>query len=191
MDVKFTDSFTQSLKKMMWHESKVYKFYAFFTNKLPHFFKNIWLFRKVLWNHRWWDYSFTLEALQTSLQIQSKNLEKYGIEVDESRLKKVEKMNRAIEILSHIRTDNYFERAEEAVGKPELRDWKFEEEEGSNWMTLVDDETPEEKKQWKRYFDYAQKLEEDEWKELWDILKGKRGKQDGSGMRGWWDQYDY
>lgn len=187
MDVRIADSFTKSLKEMMWHESKVYKFYALFRYKLPHFFKNIWLFRKVLWRHRWWDYSFTLEALQTSLQIQSENLEKYGIEVDKSRLKKVDKMNRVIEILSHIRTDNYFERAEEAVGKPELRDWKFEEEEGSDWIKLVDDETPEEKESWKRYFDYAQKLEEKEWKELWDILKGKRGKQDGSGMRGWWD----
>jgi len=188
MNVKFTDSFTESLKTMMWQESKVYKFYAFFRYKLPHFFKNIWLFRKVLWNHRWWDYSFTLETLQTSLQIQSENLEKYGIEVDESRLKKVEKMNRAIEIISNIQKSDYFERAEEIVGKPELRDWKFEKEEGSNLMTLVDDETPEEKEQWRRYFDYAQKLEEDEWKELWDILKGKKkNRDDGSGMKGWWD----
>ena len=47
-------------------------------------------------------------------------------------------------------------------------------------------ETPEEKEQWRRYFDCARKLEEDEWKELWKILKGTN-KNDGTGIRGWWD----
>ena len=184
MDVKFTDSFSESLKTLMWHESKVYKFYKLFRYDLPHFFKNIWLFRKVLWRHRWWDYSFTLEVLKTSLEIMSPNLEKYGIEENVSRIKKVQKINRVIEILNSVRSDDYFERAEKIVGKPEMRDWKFEAQPDSNWVTLVDDETPEEKEQWRRYFDCAQKLEEDEWKELWKILKGN--KMDG-GMRGWWD----
>jgi len=142
----------------------------------------------VLWRHRWWDYSFTLEVLKTSLEIMSPNLEKYGNEVDESRLKKVQKINRVIEILNNVHSDDYFEKAEKIVGKPELRDWKFEPdpESKSNFLRLVDDETPEEKEQWRRYFDCAQKLEEDEWKELWKILKGT-GKDDGTGIRGWWD----
>ena len=186
MDVKFTDSFSESLKTLIWHESKVYKFYKLFRYDLPHFFKNIWLFRKVLWRHRWWDYSFTLEVLKTSLEIMSPNLEKYGIEENVSRIKKVQKINRVIEILNSVRSDDYFERAEKIVGKPEMRDWKFEAQPDSNWVTLVDDETPEEKEQWRRYFDCAQKLEEDEWKELWKILKGT-GKDDGTGIRGWWD----
>jgi len=140
----------------------------------------------VLWRHRWWDYSFTLEVLKTSLEIMSPNLEKYGIEENVSRIKKVQKINRVIEILNSVRSDDYFERAEKIVGKPEMRDWKFEAQPDSNWVTLVDDETPEEKEQWRRYFDCAQKLEEDEWKELWKILKGT-GKDDGTGIRGWWD----
>jgi len=140
----------------------------------------------VLWRHRWWDYSFTLEVLKTSLEIMSPNLEKYGIEENVSRMKKVQKINRVIEILNSVRSDDYFERAEKIVGKPEMRDWKFEAQPDSNWVTLVDDETPEEKEQWRRYFDCAQKLEEDEWKELWKILKGT-GKDDGTGIRGWWD----
>jgi hypothetical protein len=44
MDVQFGDSFTKSLKRLMWHESKVYKFYALFRYDIPHFLKNIWRF---------------------------------------------------------------------------------------------------------------------------------------------------
>ena len=39
MNVHFTDSFTKSLKRLMWHESKVYKFYALFRYDIAHFIK--------------------------------------------------------------------------------------------------------------------------------------------------------
>ncbi len=66
------------------------------------FLKNIWVFRKSLWKFRWWDYHFTLDMMKTSLKIMSDTLETKGIEVDGSRLKKVAKMRRAIEIMNNL-----------------------------------------------------------------------------------------
>ena len=40
-----------------------YKIWEFFRRGLPTFFKNIWKFRKELYSHDWWDYTFTLEIL--------------------------------------------------------------------------------------------------------------------------------
>ena len=67
MKIQFEDSFGKSLKRMIWHESRIYKLYSVFKYGIWHFFANIWRFRKVLWNHQWWDYRYTLDALYTSL----------------------------------------------------------------------------------------------------------------------------
>ena len=97
MDVQITDSFTKSLKRLMWHESKVYKVYALFRYDIAHFLKNIWRFRKELWSHAWWDYRFTLNMLERSLTIMEKGMSEKGMEVSESREPKVMKMRRGIE----------------------------------------------------------------------------------------------
>jgi hypothetical protein len=81
------------------------------------FLKNIWAFRKALWKFRWWDYNFTLEMMKTSLQIMSDNLETKGIEVDGPRMKKVDKMRRAIEIMNNMNNVHHIEMAEKELGK--------------------------------------------------------------------------
>ena len=68
--------------------------------KFFRFIKNVWAFRKSLWNFRWWDYTFTLDMMKVCLKEMSDNLETKGIEVDEPRLKKVAKMtDEELEIL--------------------------------------------------------------------------------------------
>ena len=58
MEVKFANSFSKSLKTLAWHHHPIYKFYEFFRYKIPMFFKNVWFFRKELWQFRPWDYTF-------------------------------------------------------------------------------------------------------------------------------------
>ncbi len=216
MEVKFADSFGDSIKTLIMHESWWYKTYETIRYKIPVFFKNIYRFRKVLWNHRWWDYRYTLEALQTSLEIMESKMHD-GMEVFESRGKKIEKMQRAIQILKNIGEDNYIEMAEAELGEIIHHPWEFEEtgdttdtpfgEKGEKMYQLIDKESPEEKEHNRKVYDRTHELEEQEWNELWEIFKGKSYKEyhnslteeekndpdnynkwfDGSGMQGWWD----
>jgi len=178
MDVQITDSFTKSLKRLMWHESKVYKVYALFRYDIVHFLKNIWRFRKELWSHSWWDYRFTLNMLERSLTIMEKGMSEKGMEVSESREPKVIKMRRALELLKNNREDNFVERAEQELGELKLSDWQFELLENGN-RRLIDDETEQDKEHNRKVYQRARQIEEKEWKELWKIVNGD--------LRGWWD----
>ena len=172
------------------------------------FFKNIWRFRKPLANHYWWDNRASLEFLQTSLSHMADNIEKYGIEVDESRLKKVNRMRRASELIRNYVEDSYIEMSESELGELILHDWEFEEtgetidnpfgEKNEKLYRMVDKETQEEKEHNKKVFERAREIESQEWNELFSILKGQDVKKfdkdydwnkqfDGSGLKYWWD----
>lgn len=210
MEIKVADSFTKSLKRLIWHQHPVYKFYEFFRYKLPQFFKNIWFFRKELWVFRSWDYSFNLMMLRRSLEKTVDTIEYHGHEVDISRMKKVEKMKRVIELLGHIREDDYIEMAEKEIGKLKDYDLEFEPIEGGEGYELLDTQTPEDKAHNKKVYERAREIEEQEWNEIWTILKGQDLNEyhkilesmsdeermkgngwnkwfDGSGMKHWWD----
>lgn len=201
MEAKFTDSFIDSLDRIFFQQSKLYKVYSFFRRDVWHFFKNIYRFRNVLWNHRWWDYNFTLEALQTSLQIMEKGMQN-GIEVRQSRDKKVAKMQRAIQIIDNIRDGMYIDIVESVVGSIKFEDFEFEpvlDDAGrlTNSYTLKDSLSDEAKAHRDLVYKTVDLLEDAEWNELWSIFKGQDWNQfkdedwdtkfDGSGLRSWWD----
>jgi hypothetical protein len=172
----------------------------FFTKDLLNLFNNLWKFRKALWHHRWYDYSGTLHFMEISIRDISKNVKDRGNEVGHSRMKKVDKMNRAVEILMNIRESNYFDLVESEMGR-RYNSKKFEFipcEDNPNYYELVDYDTDEEKEFNDKYFSRVVELEEQEWAELWEILKGQdytkfdKNKDwdnqfNGSGLRGWWD----
>jgi|688.fasta_scaffold309554_2 hypothetical protein len=172
----------------------------FLFREIPNFFKNIWKFRKALWNHHWWDYSGTLQFIEISVEDMSKNLKEKGNEVEISRLKKVVKMNRVVEILKNIREERYFDIVEVEMGySPYHENPKFVPvEDNPDFFELVDYRTEEEKELNQKYYNRINELEEQEWQELWSILRGQDYKKfdvekdwdeqfDGSGMKGWWD----
>jgi hypothetical protein len=188
MEIKFADSFFESLKVLKRHDTWWYKTYNAITNDIPQFFKNIYLFRKELYKHRWWDYSFTLMMLKRSLEIQVNGMENKGIEVRESLDKKIVKMKRVINIIENRDDINCLELAEEKLGP--IYDWDFS----------ADNLNEEEKAHNKKVYALAHELEKQQWKELWRILEGqdyqsydkeKHGEfndwYDGSGILGWWD----
>lgn len=177
MKVEFADTFFKSLKRLRWHNSFIYKSYNLFVTDIPHFFKNIWRFRKVLWNFNWWDHHYTIEALYTSISIMEKNFTKHGHEIEISRDKKTAKMRRSLEIMKHILDDSYIEIAEEKLGKLPDNPWEFKEsEDHPGCVELVDNYTPEEKELQSKIFAEARKIEEEEWNELWEIFKGQNKK---------------
>lgn len=208
MKVEFKDTFFESVERLVWYDSKLWKVWNFFRRGIPTFFGNIWRFRNELYNHQWWDYRYTLEMLHRSLSIMVVKLEKDGMEVDSSRMKKVGKIKRAIQLLENRLNDNYVEQAEKELGEIIHRDWEFEKIEGSDSYRMKDNESKEEREHNGKVFRLAQTIDDREWRELWNIFKGqstidyKKFKKtltkeeqatawdkwfNGSDMRGWWD----
>jgi hypothetical protein len=192
MKVEFKDTFFESVEKLVWYDTNLWKVWSAIRYDIPLFFKNIWRFRKELYNHQWWDYRFTLEMLYRSLSIMVVKLEKDGIEENSSRGKKVTKIKRALELLKHKLDDDYVERAEGELGELSRNPIEFEPVEDNNGSyRLVDNDTPAQKRHARKVYKRARVIEENEWKELWDIFKGNKfttwEKYDGSDLRGWWD----
>lgn len=162
--------------------------------KFFRFFKNIWLFRKELVDYQWWDYHYTLQMLKKCIDEMANNLETKGIEVDSSRLKKVEKMRRASQIINNFLENNHLERVQKIYGEFSPIEWSdFPDVPHTKVMSKTTDND-------RKILDECQKLEDQEWEELWTIMKGQDYKKyknskkpdwdgwfDGSGMRGWWD----
>lgn len=211
MKIQFADTFSESLKTLIWHEGRLYKTYAFFRYDISRFVKNVWRFRKALSNHYWWDHHGTLMFMETGLTHMADNLEIHGNEVDGPRMKKVAAMRRAVEIIKNYNQSNYIEMAESELGPIYLHDWEFEEvPDKPGYSRLVENETPKEKKHNRKVFNRSSEIEEQEWKELWDILKGQNHAEykkivknateeqrknddlwnnwyNGTGLNGWWD----
>ena len=191
MKVEFKDTFFESVEKLVWYDTNLWKVWSAIRYDIPLFFKNVWRFRKELYNHQWWDYRFHLEMMYRSLSIMEKGMSEKGIEVSETRDVKVQKMRRALELLKHKLDDDYIERAELELGELTHKSIEFEPIEGSDSYRLVDTDTPAEKKHARKVYKRARVIEDVEWKELWDIFKGKKfttwEKYDGSDLRGWWD----
>jgi hypothetical protein len=173
MDVQFTESFWKSLKRMSRHQTWWYKTYELFRYKIPYFIENVWYFRKELWEHRSWDYIFSLMMLRRSLTKLAHTLEFYGWEEDVSRMKKVNEIKRVIYLIDRIREDEYLKDAETELGEIQNKEWLFDDIE----------DTPEQREHNSKVFKRSHEIEEAEWKELWKNLKGGKN----GGMRGWWD----
>ena len=144
MNIKFADTFGDSIKTLIGHNTWFRnKTYELFRYDLPRFFKNVWRFRSALWNHYWWDHHGSLEFLQISLSHMSDNIEKHGSEVDESRLKKVEKMRRAVQLIKNYREDLYIDMAETELGELVLHEWEFEPSpDNPEYSQMIDKDTP-------------------------------------------------
>jgi hypothetical protein len=207
MKIEFKQTFFESVKDLIWHETKLWKVWAFLVRGIPNFFGNIWKFRKELYSHQWWDYRYTLEMLHRSLVIMENKLSVKGIEIPAHRDKKVAKIRRAIQLLDNRLSDNFVEQAEKELGPLHLKPMDWESTEDGNYR-LIDNDTKEEREHNRKVFKLASTIDDREWRELWNIFKGQsmldfkkyvktlpKEEQEtawdnwfnGSDMRGWWD----
>jgi nitric oxide synthase oxygenase domain/subunit len=149
--------------------------------------------------------------MEIGLANMGNRMEKDGLEVDISRLKKVKSMERAVELMRNYNEDLYLEMAEAELGVVIYYDWEFEEvEDKPGYSKLVDKETEEEKAHNRKVYERSREIGEQEWNELWRILQGQDHREyqkiseslteeerkdedhyykwfDGTGLRGWWD----
>jgi len=209
MKVEFKNTFFESVEKLVWYDTKLFKVWEFIRRGIPTFFGNIWRFRKELYSHQWWDYRYTLEMLHRSLTIMVDKLENDGMEEDVSRGKKVAKIKRAIQLLNNRLNDNYIDQAEKELGKLHLKPLESEDL-GNGTSRLLDTNTKEENEHNRRVFKLSSTIDDREWRELWNIFKGQsildykkllktipteeqktrdvwNEWYNGSDMRGWWD----
>jgi len=207
MKILATDTFFKSLRKLSRDNMWYMRLYHLVRYDIPSFFSNLYSFRMELWHFKHWDSSYNLSLLKRSLELTCDNLERYGHEVDESRLKKIAKIKRTIELLNNHAEDNFIEQAEKEIGKEVVSGWDFVTDEKHPGLSrMVDKATPEEQAVNAKIFDRARQMEDEQWKELFSILQGQEpmppsppGQSfddnrkawedyyDGSGMKGWWD----
>lgn len=211
MEVKFADTFFDSLKKTMDRERWYWKLFDLFRYDIPRFLKNVWRFRKALWNHYWWDHHGTLRFMEIGLDHMATNLEERGLEVDASRLKKVAAMKRAAELIRNYNEDRYLEIAEAELGEIVFRGWDFAPVDEKGELFEINSKLREDEEAHNRkVYDRAREIGESEWQELWQIFKGQSSAEyvalmhgvtteeererdryyewfDGTDMRGWWD----
>ena len=179
----------QTLNNIMY---KLYFLYSFFRYDAPRFLKNIWKFKKALYNYYPFHYEGLLYFLEIGINDLANNSEKYGYEILTSRAKKIEKMRRASEILQNYNTDRYLEMAEKELGKNPEHFWK------DNRNFWKDNRSTDESNQIIAVYKRAERIEEEDWDELMIILKGQDYSTfdpakdfyeqfDGSGLKTWWD----
>ena len=179
---------------------KLQRIWELFRYDLPRFFRNIWVFRKALWNYYWYGGHhsvFTLMA--TAIKDMHTNIEERGVEEWISKGKKVEAMKRCVYLLNLFANDDFIEEAEKELGLEMILNTHFVPlEDRPDLYEMVNDVTKKEKKINERILRRAHDMQKKGWKELMHLLDGqdysKFSKKsefldqfDGSGIRGWWD----
>ena len=202
MEIKFKNTFFESFKRMINRERWHWKLWDLFRYDIPRFFRNLWLFRKNLWNHTWYNGDGSvLPWVKTAVDDMAWRIEKYGHEVDESRLKKVAKMRRLSYLIDVCVKDEFIEEAEKELGfKYVYYPFEFEEVLGNDKSyTLKQNETPEDKENNSKLLNRSHEIQKEYWGEICAIIKGPdydamRASEedwdklyDGSDLRAWWD----
>ena len=202
MEVKFKNTFFESFKRMINRERWYWKLWDLFRYDIPRFFRNLWLFRKNLWNHTWYNGdSSVLPWVKTAVDDMAWRIEKYGHEVEESRMKKVVKMRRLSYLIDVCVKDEFIDEAEKELGfKYVYYPFEFEEVLGNDKVyTLKQNETPEDKENNSKLLNRSHEIQKEYWEEICAIIKGPdydvmRASEedwdklyDGSDLRAWWD----
>ena len=212
MKTQFGTTFFDSFKRMIDREKWYWKTWDFFRYDIPRFFRNLWLFRKNLWNHTWYNGDGSvLPWVKTAVDDMAWRIEKHGHEIGESRVKKVAKMRRLSYLIDVCVKDNFIEEAEKEMGFEYIyRDFEFEEipdrtydnplgEKNEKLYLLKENQTTEEKESNSKLLKRAHEIEKEYWEELCAIIKGPDYdalrdsdedwdvKYDGSDLRAWWD----
>jgi len=202
MKIKFANTFFKSFKRMIHRERWYWKLWDLFRYDIPRFFRNLWLFRKNLWNYTWYNGdSSVLPWVKTAVDDMAWRIEKYGHEVEESRMKKVAKMRRLSYLIDVCVKDEFIDEAEKELGfKYVYYPFEFEEVLGNDKLyELKQNETPEDKENNSKLLNRSHEIQKEYWEELCEIIKGPdydamRASNedwdklyDGSDLRAWWD----
>lgn len=210
METNFAPTFWDSLKRMVNRQKWYWKTWDFLRYDMPRFFRNLWMFRKDLYNYRWYSgQNAVLPFMKTALKDMAAKIDERGLEIEHSKSKKLDKMRRATYLMERFIEDDFIELAEKELGELVCYGFEFEPvPDKPGYSRIVDKETPEEKEHNSNVFARTREIQEQMWTELWTIIKGQdysdfekikgdadwkqqdelyRNWFDGSDLRGWWD----
>ena len=210
METNFAPTFFNSVKRLVNRQRWYWKTWDFLRYDMPRFFRNLWIFRKDLYNYRWYSgQNAVLPFMKTALNDMAAKIDERGIEVEHSKSKKTGKMLRAAYIMERFIEDDFLELAEKELGEVICHGFDFEPvPDKPGYSRMLNRETDEEKEHNSKVFARSGEIEDQMWAELWTILKGQdysdfdkikgdaKWKEqdelyknwfDGSGLRGWWD----
>jgi len=165
MKIVITDTFVKSLEKLVARQRWHWKIYEFFRYDLVSGIKNLVFFFPVIWNFRGWDSAFQMKLLRRSLEPLRDSIAN-GNEISKTADKKVQKIERLMEILDNITEDRYIEIAEEKLGLKVDSNYIFDK-----------DEPVEIAEANSKIFSLSRAIEEDEFQEFAYILKGQDPKE--------------
>ena len=178
MKIIIADSFTKSLDRL--HNSELWYKLEFWKNKFYNFkigIKNLIKYFKIVWNTRSWDYYYILEMLKFQITLLKNTIETESPlqEADETRIPKVEKINKVLLILDNILKDDY------------LKQFNYNFENNKHEFVPTDKGFElvsqiinfEIEKENKEKQELSKQLEESEWDELFLILKQE--------LKSWWN----
>lgn len=104
---------------------------------VKHGVRNLWYWKKVIWEDRWYDYIFLLDMMRHKLKHTERMTREFGCHINHVR--DADKMKIAINLLDRIMEDDYYERAvktlHEQYGEPEMH-WSDVEEDAN--LTKLD-----------------------------------------------------
>jgi hypothetical protein len=208
MEVNYTSKFFDSMKKMADRERWYWKTWDFFRYDLFRFFRNLWMFRKALYNYRWYagDHA-VMPFLRTAVHDIAEKKKIRGYEIESTSEKKIAKMKRAVFLLDHLIEEDFVDLAEIELGILYQQPFEFETVPGNeNVFRVKDTLEPEKKAHNQRVYKRARAIENEMWNEIWEIFKGQDYNKftreeedhekawknweswyDGSGMNTWWD----
>lgn len=210
METNFAPTFFDSVKRMVNRQRWYWKTWDFLKYDMPNFFKNLWMFRKDLYNYRWYSgQNAVLPFMKTALVDMASKIGERGWEVEHSKSKKLDKMRHAAYLMECFIEDDFIKLAEEELGEVVCHGFEFEPvPDKPGYSQLVDKETDEEKEHNSKVFARAHEIQEQMWVELWAIIKGQDSSNfdkikgdakwkeqdklynnwfDGSDLRSWWD----
>lgn len=139
---------------------------------------NFFTYFKIVSEMRPWDCQYILKMQKFQLEKLCHQIEKYGNEVDEDRLPRIEKMKRVIELLDNRIEDNYADRCGYISGAKKI-DFVPTKDNPKLYEMVSELQPGYEDYDEHKVFDDARKLQEQEWNELFDLLKNN--------LEGWWD----
>ena len=180
MEVRTTNTFFKSLKKMMDSENPL---------KFQYYREKWWKFRWILRNLRRYfkpvihqydfDFIYVLTMMKFQLGLLATRIDK-GFEVDESRIPKVNNIKRVIELITNIEEDNFKDRCGYNDDAISINFVEIEDEENKGCYEIEAIKNPGfEDYNSKKILEDSRKLQEEEWKELFSILE--------KDMNGWWE----
>ncbi len=80
-----------------------------FIRSIKRFFRNLWDYKRFLWENNWWDSYYIFYSLREKLRVDVKYYKKYGIHLYVQ--KDIDRMEFCIKLLNRIINDEYLNNA--------------------------------------------------------------------------------